>query len=33
MSDTFAYYNGQWMARSEVSVNLGDRGFYLLEVL
>ena len=29
MSDTFAYYNGQWMARSEVSVNLGDRGFYL----
>ncbi|MBM3947971.1 MAG: branched-chain amino acid aminotransferase [SAR202 cluster bacterium] len=29
MPDTWTYYNGQWMPRSQVRIELGDRGFYL----
>ena len=29
MKETVAYVNGEWKPRSEVSIDLGDRGFYL----
>ena len=29
MNETVAYINGEWKARSQVSIDLGDRGFYL----
>ncbi len=29
MKETVAYVNGEWKPRSQVSIDLGDRGFYL----
>ena len=29
MNETVAYANGQWRLRADVSIDLGDRGFYL----
>ncbi len=29
MKETVAYKNGEWMPRSQVTIELGDRGFYL----